>query len=414
MNPDAPRKRILAACYGAAHVEMLLPLIEPLRRVHDVTVIGINTAAAQLRKNGIAFTGIGALSSQMGIDASVRYWGEMALASDTGSLSLSREESIAYLGMNLRDLCLQHGQEAALTIYRQQGRTAFHPVHFARQLVQQLAPDLVLTTSAPRLERALIEAASERAIPSLVLVDQYPHHELRWLTSPTFGTRLAVLDASVKDMIVAQGRTAQDIVVTGNPAFDRLATIRHLERATPARIVYLSQSAPYQPGEDVPPAPMSHRVLAALLDAAQRRGWTIIYRPHPNEREVSVHHPRLVTHRSGAVDLIESLAGAAVAVTETSTAGIQALLAGVPLVQLGCSRRARRPPFENFGATRIAASPEQIEEAVGHALDTPFQGAEAATQATQRVLRLIEDLLHPSPADERPVHTVPPQSGTAC
>ncbi len=393
MTTPVQGQKILAACYGAAHVEMLLPLIAPLRKRHHVDIIAINTAADALRRRGIAFTSVSELVDRLGWRERVQHWGHKAIVSNVGALTLSQEESVTYLGMNLHDLALQQGDEAAWAIYTQQGRGAFHPVHFARQVVEHFAPDLVLATSAPRLERAIVEAAGAASISSLVLVDQYPAHELQWLKSPGFATRLAVLDGSVQQMIVDEGRPADDIVVTGNPAFDALDAIRHVPRAVPPRIVYLSQSEPFAPAGSPQHEPVNGPVLNALLAAAERHDWVVVYRPHPNEQQMMMQHPRLVTHRSGAVGLLDSFHGAAAAVTETSTAGIQALLAGIPLVQLGFTRRTRRPPFEQFGSTQIAASVVDIEPAVCSALATPSHSPQTSEQATANVLHLAEDLM---------------------
>lgn len=408
MKTPVHGQRILAVCYGAAHVEMLLPLFAPLRERHTLDIIAINTAAAALRQRGIAFTPVGELVDRLGWREPVERWGRQAVASGIGPLTLGVEESVAYLGMNLHDLALQHGEADAMAIYTQQGRGAFHPVHFARQVVQHLSPDLVLATSAPRLERAIVEAAGNASIPSLVLVDQYPAHEMQWLKSPDFGSRLAVLDASVRQMLVEQGRPAGDIVVTGNPAFDALQAIRAVPRATPPRIVYLSQSEPFAPAGSPRREPLNAAVLAALLAAAERHDWVVIYRPHPNEQQMALQHPRLLTHRSGSVGLVESLQGAAAAVTETSTAGIQALLAGIPLVQLGFTRRTRRPPFEHFGSTQVAVSPDEIEPALCQALAEPFQSTQADAQATANVLQLIAGLLGTHGAASP--HTSPPST----
>lgn len=396
MKAQVQDKSVLAVCYGAAHVEMLLPLIAPIRKQHTLEIIAINTAAVTLQQRGIAFECVGDLVDRLGWREPVERWGRWALSSDSAALTLSTEESVAYLGMNLHDLALQHGDDAAVGIYKQQGRAAFRPVHFARQVVRHFSPDLVLATSAPRLERAIVEAAGEATIPSLVLVDQYPHHELQWLSSPTFGTQLAVLDSSVLQMIVDKGRPAGDIVVTGNPAFDALHAIRWMPRDMPPRIVYLSQSKPFAPPGGPQRMSLSHQVLTALLEAADCHDWIIVYRPHPNEQPMLREHPRLLTHHSSDVGLVESLQGAAAAVTETSTAGIQALLAGVPLVLLGFTRRTRRPPFEHFGPTQVATTPGTIVAAVCSALATPIHSTQIEGQATAKVLQLIEGLLRAS------------------
>jgi len=394
MSQHNQRKRIVAVCYGAAHVEMLWPLIPPLRATSEVVLIGINTAQNYLINRQTHFIGIPELVSLLGIEEEVRVWGEQAVSITTEPLSLSSSNSIAYLGLNLHDLALQFGRDKAIQMYLEQGRKCFYPIHFARALLNHYQPDLVLATSAPRLERAVVEAAGLHSIPSFVVVDQYPTHEMEWLRSPAFGCQLAVLNSKVKESIVQAGRPANDIVVTGNPAYDGLERVKNTPREQPVKIVFLSQSENNLSAVASGETPMVQTVLKELLEGAEQHDWAVIYRPHPNELVLDLFHPRLTINAPNSTSLIESLTGASVVVTATSTAGIQALLAGIPLVQLAFTPRIRRPPFEAFGSTYIAQQPNEICSSVLQALSTPFFGGTAIFNATSIILQRIHQIIH--------------------
>ena len=46
--------------------------------------------------------------------------------------------------------------------------------------------------------------------------------EISWLKTPGFGTKICVLNHSLRDMFLPEGRPADEIMVTGNPAFDSI------------------------------------------------------------------------------------------------------------------------------------------------------------------------------------------------
>ena len=91
-----------------------------------------------------------------------------------------------------------------------------------RRVIKRLAPGLVVATSSPRAERAAILAAAQVGIPSICVVDLFALQEVQWIGQFGFGTRVCVLNESVREMFLARGRRPEEVVVTGNPAFDRL------------------------------------------------------------------------------------------------------------------------------------------------------------------------------------------------
>jgi len=390
------RQKVLIACYGAAHIEIIYPLIAHLRELFDVTLIAINTAAEKLENLQIEHTKILDLISILNLQNETQYWGEIALSNTKEQLSLSQQSSKAYLGINLYDLSLQHGPTEAINRYIQGGRKIFHPINFARKIINHYRPDLVLTTSAPRLERALIAEANIQSIPSVVLVEQFPTHELEWLASPNFGSHLGVLNQDVKDLISKHGRPVDDITITGNPSFDYIKKIKVTPINNPPKIVFLSQSEKQTINSDRTNSSLNNDVLNELLIGAETYNWQITYRPHPNEIPLSTHHPLLFKDNPHAKSLADTLAGAAVAVTGTSTAGIHALMAGIPLIHLAFTPRTTKPPYENFGTTIVAPSLYDIQTAVLLAMSSHFICKIPEINATQESLKLITQAIKSS------------------
>jgi hypothetical protein len=54
------------------------------------------------------------------------------------------------------------------------------------------------------------------------IVDLFAIDEVRWIGQPGYADRICVLNGHVRDFLVQAGRRPDEIVVTGNPAFDAL------------------------------------------------------------------------------------------------------------------------------------------------------------------------------------------------
>ena len=67
-------------------------------------------------------------------------------------------------------------------------------------------------------------------IPSLCLVDLFGVQEIDWLKVNGHGTKICVIDNKVKNFLIENGRNADEIVVTGNPAFDEINTQKILKQ----------------------------------------------------------------------------------------------------------------------------------------------------------------------------------------
>jgi hypothetical protein len=88
--------------------------------------------------------------------------------------------------------------------------------------IERWRPACVLATNSPRAERAALLAARRQGVPSLCLLDLFGLWERDWLVRPDYADALCVLNPQVASSLVAAGRPAAHIHVTGNPAFDSI------------------------------------------------------------------------------------------------------------------------------------------------------------------------------------------------
>jgi hypothetical protein len=96
-------------------------------------------------------------------------------------------------------------------------------VRTLQRIVTKLAPHLVVATNSPRAERAAIMAARSLDLPSVCLVDLFCLDEVKWIGAPGYADCICVLNESVRKFLIDAGRGPEQIVVTGNPAFDGLS-----------------------------------------------------------------------------------------------------------------------------------------------------------------------------------------------
>jgi hypothetical protein len=65
-------------------------------------------------------------------------------------------------------------------------------------------------------------AVRQLGIPSICVVDLFAIDEVKWIGAPDYADQVCVLNESVRQFLVAAGRSEDQVVVTGNPGFDAL------------------------------------------------------------------------------------------------------------------------------------------------------------------------------------------------
>ena len=180
---------------------------------------------------------------------------------------------------------------------------------------------LVLTSTSLNgvdLEKRLIVEARSRGIPSITLLDFWSNYRRRFssdgATLDCLPEKIAVMDAQAQTEMIAEGFDAERLVVTGQPAFDRLAhwrsgftpedrtAVRARLGVGPGELLVVFASQPFfmfrGSGVDLPEYPgYDERSVAALLVKAleriageSHRGVTLVIRLHPREEAASFQH----------------------------------------------------------------------------------------------------------------------------
>lgn len=384
--------KVLIATYGGAHVAVALPLYRELSaRGHGITLLALTTAGPVCRQAGIPHRR--PIDYARLDDPDVQQNGrQLAAVHHTDGIGLSWEESIAYLGESYGDLVEAAGPEEAERRYRAEGLKAFRPVRFLKRIIAREAPDMIVATDSPRMERAAMNAAFELAVPSVCVVCIFPHIGMHFLRRHDNGDFLCVCNDRVRRQLIEAGRRPESVVVTGNPAWDVLAEPDGPSRRAQARaaqnlrdrdVVVLWAEQPEPDHEELP-----RRIREELGRLCRAEpGWKLLVRLHPSSTDArgeKMPAEALVSPRTEP--LLTALHLADVVITMTSTVGYEALLLDKPVIILEMSQYSHTVDYSPTEGALVLSSLEDVGDAI-RTLTTGTPQAELLSQNRKKLPR---------------------------
>lgn len=393
-------KHILMVCYGGGHMKVLAPLYAELVERYRVTVLALTSAGSYMRELGIPNLGFKdfAFTSSYEIQA----YGQRLAADISDNVVVSKEETVAYLGSSFIDLVNHLGDEdAAYKQYLEKGRAAFLPVASLRKMIDELHVDAVVTTNAPRAERAALIVAKELGLPTICVNDNlWIRGGIADVAENQLADRICVLSESVRQELILKTSVDPDVVVvTGTPVFDAIKkTTRVQSESNVPRVLLadcdLPDVHPYLdlrsnvPGIDKAVRAELNRLAAAgILDV-----W---FRPHPSQIydysaysacQVSEHHE----------NLHERLARTDVVVTAISTVGIEGRAMGLGLVSIEDTVWSALESYEVAGYSTGIKNPDHLMSAVIKEYSTLREESSEIYKgiASDNIVLVIEELLN--------------------
>lgn len=382
----------------------ILPVLDAMtKRGHDCLYMALTTAGDIARRAGISH--VRPIDYVDMDDPNIQRWGrKLAKLHHTDGKGLSLDESIGYLGVSFRDLASDLGVDAAWERYGKDGLNAFCPVYFMRDVIQEEKPDVVVATTSPRMEKAVLRAAYQLGIPSLCMVELFGLMEESWLGRPDNGHVTAVSRPDVMGRLTAAGRERCDIYLTGSPMFDQLA-----DPSLPAAgrkwreqrgigndeilIFWAEQPEPLEP--DLP-----RRVRNHLAGICRVNGWKLVIRLHPSstdESKESIPQGSLQSHAHEP--LTHVIHACDVGVTLTSTVGWEVLLSMKPLMVMTISPYSNMVTYGQDDGALALASLKDAEKGLKTLLYDDKEAERLASlrdalpkpgMATQKICHLIE------------------------
>ncbi len=398
----------LFVAYGGGHVKALLPvaLQAQAQGLARVVFLALTTAAAPVREAGVPTYGFADLLEPS--DTRALEHGER-LVQTLSVQAAQREESVAYLGLSYAELEADVGAAEAAARYAQYGRQAFLPVRVLERAIARWQPACVLTTNSPRAERAALLAARRQGVPSVCLLDLFGLWEREWLVRPDYADALCVLNPQVAASLVAAGRPADHVHVTGNPAFDSIhdpaviaqgqAFRREAGWSAQRVVFYASSPEPEEvtgiAGRGDPAWP--RRIEAQLIEAVQRDPSLALWvRRHPSEAPAddieAASHPRI---RVAQGPLHPYLHACDEVVVTVSTVGVEANLAGREVTQVRGSILDGLSPYLAMGIAQRELTLDEMARQLAQPAAATAQAADAAPgQAAARVLAVARGVAH--------------------
>jgi hypothetical protein len=415
-------KRALFVTYGGGHVAMVLPIIRALQAsAPEVECLLMALTTGYLRAKAQTPTlGYADFLHLTDRDQALA-WGER-LAGGNFSPDVPAAETLAYLGANYLDLEARMGAPAAAAHYAQHGRYGFHPIGFMGRVIDELRPSVVVATNSPRSEAAAIEAAVARGIPSVGMVDLFGVDNDPFVSRRPRPDLTFVLAPPVKERLVSRGFEPEQVVVTGNPAFDGLWDSSVLDAARAYRealgwgglkIVLWAGSRELPP----PGAPADWDELALGIDVERRlRAWVasrpdvaLVVRYHPSEWHLFPTQPaqeRVHVSLPAREPIHPLLQAISALVLQNSTVGVEANMAGKPVISLEYAPSATHTfSLHQLGVAHPCASADSLIQTVEAQLAAPQapvlnlrSDGRAADRAVGHIWRLLQGKAAQTPA----------------
>lgn len=394
--------RPLLASYGGGHAHIIEIVGRALLAAdYDVNMIGFTTAYRTLKRANLPVKSIEALLIE---EEDRDYIDEVQkfLPSDIHP-DVSNKETEAYFALGFRDLCEQFGRDEAIKRTKRLGRKAFEPVLSMERYLRNTKPDVVITTTSPRFELAMLKAARNLGIPSVAIGDWFLVQEREWILNGKYADHLCVLTQSMVGQFLEEGLKGTTLHATGNPAFDALVVPggkrqRRIDLRNKMRVegktVILWPAA----GSDEAMGGQKFATPEEVVEVMEavcctNSDYSYVMRPHPNHPFEMPDNAMNGIISPPGLSAEDALLMADLVCVEVSTMGLQAALIGKPVICVGFADYVNYP---KYGLATAAETLEEmatilIEKSYSEPtdLDMPPLGT-----ATENVLKVIETVLN--------------------
>lgn len=407
------KRQILFVAYGAGHIRTVLPVVQaildnPASGMEPV-LLALTTAAAEAKASGVPCIGFADLGE---LRPEVEAWGRKLAGPELENPVVPYRESVAYHGRSYADLIETEGEAQAAELYAQKGRAAFLPIPTALRALDQFEIDAVVATNSPRAERAFLEAARQTGRPSLTIWSSLASHEISWIGQPGFSSKVCVDSPFAIAQMQRAGRPAGEIVLTGNPQFDRLSRPRQAGQVKAFRaahgwkpgdkvMLFAQQNEPAvhpftgEAGNPDLPQALNDALASALLRSDESVRLCVRY--HPNQGVWAMPDDPRITISPQSENLDALLHAIDAVFTCSSTVAYQGAIIGKPVVQGLFSVFSKDVPFGAMVGARTVSDLAEMDaiwsELARGALPRPTLSYEGAGNAAHNVMNVLKDIL---------------------
>lgn len=395
------KKRILFVTYGGGHANAILPLVKLVREKdeYNFSILALTMARKIFDNEGISYLSLSDFATK-----EIMLYGEKLLVQleDINSY-IPLEESMAYYGFGMKDLIETYGEKDAYQIFEKEGRKAFLPTQTMEMIIKRINPDILVTTSSPRMEQASIIAARNLGLDVLRIEQLFYAENLDIPRDVHF----AVINDIVKQKLIKNGIDESFITITGQPAFDKLMDTDLIYKKSIELMNELGLSYKDKVLLWISPGNKDQiSVLEKLVEIEKKyRNIKVIIKLHPNEDGEKT--KRYIDKNNSSITIIKSdlhslIQLASIVVVEFSSVGLEAILLDKDLILINEMNIKGKIPYAETGAAIEVENLSLFENAVNRVLYNESVQKELAIgrkkfiavgNATQNVYELINRIV---------------------
>lgn len=400
-------RKIFMISYGGGHSKILLEIYKKIKKTtpnFEVVYLAMTTSKRDLLKEKLNFKTLKDYKNILEEERKNKFLLEEFGIEYEFNEFVSEEEHRLYNNICLDELLEKYDRKDLKKLLLKYGRRIYLPVTFMKRILKLENPDLIITTNAPRFERASLIAGKQLNIPTISIEDLYGEpskidieidcelNENLYSYSKTFGNYICVIDELAKINIKRQIIEENKIFITGNPNFDK-SVRRKLKEINNKnitnkknKILYLAQ-----------PTKFFDVILNKIQEIALKRNdFIFIIKLHPNQKIKLQNTSNFILMDQQLEELILE---SDLVITEHSTSGIEALILERKVMSIQIDSTRRCPiPFEKFSNTWIEKDLLNLENSIGEFISKEFDyeknNFSKLSIATDKILEIILKLLN--------------------
>ena len=407
---------VLFVTYGNGHIAKVAPVVKALEAQGIACpVLALTLGYQQAQRLGLSPLGYKDFLHLVDADKALRY-GRM-LWPENRHPDVDEFESCCYLGINYLEWTQTYGEEEAAKLYAQKGRRGFLPVTFLGRVIDSIGAGVVVSTSSPRSEQAAIEAAVQRKLPSLTMLDVFANPHDTYLYHKTYADRITAPSRLAAQQLRNAGFDPARIRVTGCPAYDYLQDAERRGEGAALKRAFgwdglsvllwagaLEAATPGAPPEYVGTGlcEMVERKLRQWV--REREDVALVVRYHPTQYHLFADQgaqERVYVSTATKDALLPQLHAADTVLIQTSTVGFEAALLGKRVLNLAFSPTVINTDydFSKLGLAEAVPSIDVLPNILNRPpADVIDQGGRPPEgRATPRVVAEILELMRSSP-----------------
>ena len=374
-------KKIFITCYGGGHVNLINNIL-PLFENFEVYVLALTKAIEVIDYSKCKVISIEDIFNLYNESEKVEI---LSLGKEiiTNDLTLSTEDSQFYMGIGMFNLIKEYGVELANVKFSKFGRHCFLQKDSALKILDFFKPDIVISTTSPRFELAMIIEAKKRGLVNIQIDDLTADPSVQFIAD-----EIIVLDSIVKERLNLRLNYKPKIHVLGNIVFSNfIKSVLNInsqklkEKHTIEGIVVT-----FAPSKNIKLNDCYERIDLIddfsftkefeIFSDIKKSGYdfTLIVRPHRNE-DINIYNnfKNLINFRvidNKLMNIEEAISVSDIWVTSISTTGFQASLVNKVVVTYTHDLDGKNVVKEYESLPFIYAnSLEHLGKKLKHALD---------------------------------------------